>query len=160
MEESMKKLLIACILAMVVPSVLIGQAPAKKAAPAKGQSAEQEVVALERAWLDASMKYDAAWFERHLADTFVNTDEKGVVTNKAALVGDVKDHANKFEALSYDAVNGRAYGDTVITTGIVVVKGTSKGKDASGRFAWTDTWLKRGGQWQCVASHSSTIAAK
>jgi ketosteroid isomerase-like protein len=52
------------------------------------------------------------------------------------------------------------YGDTAIATGIVVIKGTSKGKDVSGRSQWTDTWIKRGGQWQCVASHSTRITKK
>jgi hypothetical protein len=30
----------------------------------------------------------------------------------------------------------------ILATGIEVDKGTNKGKDASGRFRWTDTWVK------------------
>ena len=121
---------------------------------AAGQTAEQEVAALERAWLDAAMKYDVAWFERHIADTFISTDFEGVVTGKAAMVADLKAKAGK-ETVSYDGLKVQAYGDTAIATGITVVKGTYKGKDSTGRYAWTDTWVKRGGQWQCVAGHSS-----
>jgi len=40
------------------------------------------------------------------------------------------------------------------------MQGPVEGKDNSGKFQWTDTWLKRGGQWQCVAGHSSTLVAK
>jgi ketosteroid isomerase-like protein len=156
----MRRLLIAAIVAMAVPCVLFGQAATQKGAPAKSQSAQQEVAALERAWLDAGLKSDAAWFERHLADTYINTNEEGVQLNKAATLADVKDGTTKYQSLSYDALTTEGYGDTVIARGIVVVKGTSKGKDASGRFAWTDTWVKRGGEWQCVAGHASTILAK
>ena len=156
----MKRLLVVVLLMLAVPCLAFGQAAAKKPATGTGQTAEQQVSALERAWLDASQKYDAAWFESHIAGTMVNTDEEGVVTGKAALVGDVKDHANKFETLTYDDLKVQPYGDTAIATGIVVIKGTSKGKDVSGRSQWTDTWIKRGGQWQCVASHSTRITKK
>ena len=117
-------------------------------------------MALERAWLAAGLKDDVAWYERNLADTMVNTDEEGVVTGKAEMVSDAKNHVNKYETLSYDDLKARAYGDTVIATGIVVVKGTSKGKPVNLRSEWTDTWVKRGGQWQCVASQATKLGEK
>ena len=94
-----------------------------------------------------------AGFERHIADTFISTDFEGVVTGKAAMVADLKAKAGK-ETVSYDGLKVQVYGDTAIATGITAVKGTYKGKDSTGRYAWTDTWVKRGGQWQCVAGHS------
>lgn len=156
----MKRLFVVALLMLALPCLAFGQAAAQKAAPAKDQTAEQEVSALERAWIDASLKYDAAWFERHIADTFVNTDEEGVVTGKAAMVADVKSHANKYEALTYDDLKVQAYGDTAIATGITVFKGTSKGEAVGGRSQWTDTWIKRAGQWQCAASHGTMIVKK
>ena len=155
----MKRLLVIVVLALVVPCLAFGQA-AQKAAPAKSQTAEQQVSALERGWVDAAQKYDFAWFERHIADTMVNTDEEGAVTGKAALVADVKNHANKYETLSYDDLKVQAYGDTAIATGIVVIKGTFEGKAIDGRSQWTDTWIKRAGQWQCVASQGTMITKK
>ena len=147
---------VVLVLAMLaIPCFTFGQA-----APATGQTAEQEVSALERAWLDASLKYDVAWFQRHLADTIVSTNENGVVTNKAAMLADVKNHVDLISSLSYDDLKVQVYGDTAIATGIVVSKGTSKGKVVNSRLQWTDTWIKRGGQWQCVASHASAIAKK
>jgi len=123
---------------------------------AAAQTAEQEVAVLERAWIDAAVNYDVAWFERVMADTFVNTSFEGVVTGKAALVADVKNKASQ-ATYSYENLKVQVYGDTAIATGITVNKGTTKGKDSTGRYAWTDTWVKRGGQWQCVASHASRV---
>ena len=156
----MKRLFVVALLMLALPCLAFGQAAAQKAAPAKGQTAEQEVSALERAWIDADLKYDTAWFERHMADTFVNTDEEGVVTGKPAVLADLKSHASTYETLTYDDLKVQAYGDTAIATGITVWKGTTKGKPVGGRSQWTDTWIKRAGQWQCVASHGTMIVKK
>jgi hypothetical protein len=117
----LKTLSVAVVLAVALSCLVLGQAKPQQALPAAGQTAIQEVAALERAWIDASRQYDVAWFERSLADSFISTDEDGVAT------------------------------------AIGVVKGSYTGKDNSGKYPWTDTWVKRGGQWQCVASHASKI---
>jgi ketosteroid isomerase-like protein len=156
----MKRLFVVALLALVVPCLAFGQAAAQKAASAKGQTEEQQVSALERAWIDAAQKYDVAWFERNIADTFINTDEEGVVTDKPAMVADVKNHADTFESLTYDDLKVKVYGDTAIAYGTAVIKGTSKGKPVNSRSQWTDTWIKRAGKWQCVASQGTTIVKK
>jgi ketosteroid isomerase-like protein len=139
----MTKFLVVLLL-LVVPCLAAAQTP------------EQEVAVLERAWIDAAVNYDVAWFERVLADTFVNTSFQGVVTGKAAAIADVKNKASQAMA-SYENLKVRVHGDTAIATGITLIQGTTNGKDSTGRYAWTDTWVKRGGQWQCVASHASRV---
>ncbi len=156
----MNRLVIAVGLVLTVSCLTYGQAkPQAKTAPA-GQNTVQEVSALEEAWMEAANKYEVSWFERHLADSIVSTDENGAMVDKAAMIADVKNRANKYESTSYENLKVHAYGDAAVATGIFVVKGTYKGKDNSGRFQWTDTWVKRGGQWQCVASHASKIISK
>jgi ketosteroid isomerase-like protein len=160
-EHGMKRLLVVvALLVLAVPCLAFGQVPVQKAPPAKGQTAEQEVGALERAWLDAALKYDAAWYERHIADTMTNTDEEGVVTGKPAMLADVTSHATKYDTVTMDELKVQVYGDTAVATGIVVFKGTYKGKDLGGNSQFTDTWIKRAGQWQCVASHGTFITKK
>jgi ketosteroid isomerase-like protein len=48
-------------------------------------------------------------------------------------------------------------GDSGIVQGEGTIKGSYKGKDMSGRYRWTDTYVKRDGVWQCVSSFSSKI---
>jgi ketosteroid isomerase-like protein len=155
----MKKTAVAVFLVLAVSSVIFGQAKSPQASPA-GQNASQEVSALEKAWINASMKHDVAWFEKNIADSFIGTDENGVVQDKAAMIADVKNQVSKIESTFYENLKVQVYGDAAVATGISVTKGTSKGKDNSGKYPWTDTWIKKGGQWQCVASHSSKIVAK
>ena len=54
----------------------------------------------------------------------------------------------------------RVYGNAAIVTGLNTVKEQLKGKDISGTYAYTDTWVKRPGSWVCVATHASRLAQK
>ena len=152
----MKKWSAVVLLALAVPCLAFGQATTKMKMPSS-QAAEQAVMAAERAWIDAALKYDVSWFERNLADTFVNTDEEGVVTNKASMIDDVTNRADSFEDISYLDLKVRTYGDTAVATGIVKFKGTHKGKELEGTSQFTDTWILKAGQWQCVASQATYI---
>jgi ketosteroid isomerase-like protein len=51
------------------------------------------------------------------------------------------------------------YGPSVaVVIGTAHEKGTTKdGKPFDRAFRFTDTWMQRGGQWQCVASHVMKI---
>ena len=151
----MERIAAAVALLLLLACLIFGQTK-----PPAAQNAVQEVTALEKAWYDAARQYDVSWFERNLADTMVNTDENGVVTDKATMIADAKSKANKYESLSYEGLKVQVYGDAAIATGINLVKGTYKGKDNSGKYAWTDAWVKIAGRWQCVASHGSKIVTK
>jgi hypothetical protein len=151
----MKGLTLSIFLMLLASCLSFGQA--KKSA---GQNVAQEITALENAWLDAERQYDVSWFERNLPDSYHNTDEIGVVSDKATTIADVKNKALKIETYSYEGLKVQAYGDTAVATGIAVFKGTYKGKDASGKYPWTDTWVKLAGRWQLVAGHSSKLPTK
>jgi hypothetical protein len=124
------------------------------------QNVEQEITALENAWNDAAQKYDVSWFENNLTDSYIGTDEDGVVVDKAKVISDVKSRASKIEVLSIEKLKIQIYGDTVIATGVYIFKGTYKDKDISGKYPYTDTWIKLGGIWQCVAAHNSKLPSK
>lgn len=60
-----------------------------------------------------------------------------------------------------EGVQARIYGDTVILTGRVIAEyqrdGKTMGKEQQ---RYTDTYVKRQGRWQVVASHLSNESAK
>jgi hypothetical protein len=123
---------------------------------ASAQTAEQAVTALENAWLTAFTIGDTAWHEKNLAAGAVTTSEKGELRDKAATIARLKTQPFKGTATgTIDKVV--VYGDTAIAIGTETDKGTENGKDASATYRWTDTWVRINGQWQCVASQSSTI---
>lgn len=151
----MKRLILSIVLVLFAACLVFGQA--KQTAV---QNAVQEITALENAWNEASQKYDVSWFEKYLADSYTGTDEEGKVFDKAMITANVKNKVSKIEAVSNENVKVQSYGDTAVATGIYVVKGTSKGKDNSGKYPWTDTWIKLNGRWQCVAGHNSKLPPK
>ena len=151
----MKKLIICIVVALFASSLIFGQA--KQTTP---NNAVQEITALEMAWNEAQMKNDALWLERNLLNSYISTDEEGVVLDKAKTIANAKVKLAKIDAVSTDNLKVQVYGNTAIATGVNTAKGTFKGKDISGRYPWTDTWIKIGGRWQCVASHNSMLPSK
>jgi ketosteroid isomerase-like protein len=151
----MRNIIASVIVVILLPCLIFGQAK-----PTAGQNVAQEITALENAWAEATVKHDVLWFERNIADGFVMTDEDGVMTDKPAILQWVKGKLNNYSSFSHENLKVKVYGDTAIATGIASIKGTFKGKDATGKYPWTDTFVKVGGKWQCVASHNSKLPSK
>lgn len=125
---------------------------------AAAQSVEQQLKKLEIQWADAEVKKDVAPLNRLLADDFTNTDPEGEVFTKAQVMADLKSGEDIVSSYAYSDMKVRVYGDTAVVTYVEKAKETYKGRDVSGTSRWTDTWVKRGGSWQCVASHGSKVA--
>jgi ketosteroid isomerase-like protein len=133
-----------------------------KAAPVAGANTqvEQELIGIEKAWNEASLKGDTAFPERILAEDFTDTDPEGAVTTKTEDIANLKSGNIKFSSVATEDMKARVYGDAAVVTGCNTIKGQFKGKDISGQYRWTDTWVRRDGRWQCVASHVSKIVDK
>ncbi len=157
----MKKILAGVIvIALVTPWLALGQGTPQKAAPSKSSSVEQELLKLEDGWNDAMVKADVAFLDRILADDYTFTDEEGTVSTKVQNIADQKSGDFKCTSATSDEYKVRIYGNAAVVTGRLTMKSLYKGKDSSGQFRWTDTWVKGTGGWQCVATHVSKIAEK
>jgi hypothetical protein len=159
-EQSMKPLVgVLIAFALVVPCLAFGQAAPQKTAPAKTESVADQIMALEQAWLKADLATDPAWFEKYLADSYDGTDAfTGQPGTKAQYLADVKAKAWTAQSAVISDMKVQAFGDFAVVTGITTaVKASHKGEDRSGKFRWTDTWVRRNGAWQCVASQSTKM---
>lgn len=147
----MKRTLVWCVVALLSVTV------AAEAQNKEMGTPEHAVAALEQKWIDAAKASNPDMLAPLLADKFVNTDVSGKVTSKAETLASVK--AAKWEKTEISNVKVTVFGKTAIATGEWVGKGTDdKGKPVDTHERWTDTWIEMsGGQWQCVASHASTI---
>jgi ketosteroid isomerase-like protein len=125
---------------------------------ATAQSVEQELKKLEMQYADAEVKKDVAVIGRLLADDYTLTDPDGIVITKAQTIADLKSGQDAVSSSAYSDMKVRIYGDTAVVTYVEKGKETYKGRDISGTRRWTDVWVKRGGSWQCVASHGSKVA--
>ena len=153
-----KILALALLTAITVPA--FGQTPEKKPVQsAKPAGASEELMKIEHDVLAALLKKDAAAFGKHFADDAVLTTPDGAVQTKAQLVGDVKSGALVVETSTISDMKVQVHGDAAVVTYTTTDKGKYKGQDISGRFRWTDVFVRRGGAWQIVAGQGTAIQA-
>lgn len=118
---------------------------------------EQEVRKLERAWLDAYEKRDVAAMNTIVADDFTITFSDGSMQTKPQIIESLKRPGGSSSKFYTEDVRSRQYGDTVILIGLVVSEWKQNDKPMIDRSRYTDTYVKRNGRWQVVASHLSKM---
>ena len=138
------------------PSVNLG-AQQPKSAPAPSAD-ERAVLDLEEAWAKAVVKRDAATFKRLLAPGFTYTEDDRM-QNGAELMRDIVAGADTVTDARNEKLATQSYGNTMIVTGWLVMRGRSGGKPFDRRYRFTDTWLKRDGQWQIIAAQDYLVPA-
>jgi ketosteroid isomerase-like protein len=95
--------------------------------------------------------------DQYEADDILDTDPSGRVTDKAQDKTDLSSGDLKFQSIEVSDLKVHVYGNTAVAAGTSTIKGTYKGQDISGKYRFTDTWVKRNGNWQAVASQSTKI---
>lgn len=120
--------------------------------------AAQEVRRLERAWLDAYERRDVEAMNTIVADDFTITFPNGDIQTKAQVISSIKGQnspAGSSSKFVTEDVQSRVYGDTVILIGRVISEWKQNDKTQREQSRYTDTYVKRQGKWQVVASHLS-----
>ena len=121
---------------------------------------EQALIKIQHEWAEARLKADSSYTRRIEAEDCTIVWPDGRIVNKRgdleSMTGDIL-----FSEFKIDDLRVRLYGDT----GIVVGQGTiraHKGKQdlLGGKFVWTDTFVKQGGQWKVVASQITPVLEK
>lgn len=127
------------------------------APPSATAAAEQELIRLEHAWARAYVARDLGTLDRIEHADWACTDAEGKVTTKAEEHRDVSSGTYAATVFAMSDLKVRVYGDAAVVTGRQVEQATMAGKDASAEFRITDTWIRRDGRWQCVATHLSKV---
>jgi hypothetical protein len=129
-------------------------------APQPG-AAEQQLIQVERDWCTAQLKKDAALQGRILADDYTNVTRRGTTESKADALAGLKDNTSTVTTCLDRNLKARAYGNAAVVTGLSTRSGTYKGATfADVQALWTDTFVMKGGRWQCVASQQTLIASQ
>jgi len=144
---NMKTATLIILLAVVVCGFSVAQTPA-----------QQEVLQFERDACKAFLDADTGALERVLTPDFTLTLSNGEVNTRADEISELRSgkvHYDVFE--NYDML-ARLYGnDTAVVLGKTRVKGTADGKPFDRIVQFTDTLIKRAGNWQLAAGHVSQI---
>jgi ketosteroid isomerase-like protein len=119
---------------------------------------ERAVLDLEEAWAKGVVKRDAATFKRLLAPGFVYTEDDRV-QNGDQLTRDIVSGTDTVTEARNEQMETHPFDNTMIVTGWLIMRGRSGGKPFERRYRFTDTWLKRGGQWQIIAAQDYLLPA-
>ena len=150
---------------LLVASLALGSISSAKSLSAQQPKAttvsadERAVLALEEGWVKAVVKRDAATFKRLLAPGFVYTEDDRV-QNGEQLTRDVVSGTDTVTDARNEDLKTHTYGNTMIVTGWLIMRGRSGGKPFERRYRFTDTWLKRDGQWQIIAAQDYLLPAR
>jgi ketosteroid isomerase-like protein len=121
-----------------------------------------KVKALEQSWESSYLTHDITVIEKLVADDFVGTSSSGKTGTKSTLLAEAKRDTNLYKtAVSSDMMVHSFAPNVVVVTGIARETGKSKaGKEFSHAYRFTDTWVERNGEWQCVAASAMAMPKK
>jgi ketosteroid isomerase-like protein len=115
-------------------------------------SAEQELLSIERRYLDAHVQRDVAALDSILADDFVVLHRFGRVGDKAERLALVENSDFTFMAIDTDDVDVSVNGDNGLVTGRAVVRGSYADQEfTSPPYRYARRYGKRQGRWQIVS---------
>jgi ketosteroid isomerase-like protein len=120
---------------------------------------EQALTKIQHEWAEARIKGDSSYTRSIEADDCTIVWPDGSIVNKRADLQTMTDI--KFSEFKIQNLQVRLYGDTGNVVGEGAIK-AHKGKQdlIRGKFVWTDTFVKQGGQWKVVASQITPVLEK
>jgi uncharacterized protein (TIGR02246 family) len=117
---------------------------------------EKALIQIEQDSVAALAKGDTAAMDTMLAKEWVCRTAEGQLQTKAQFWGDMK-NAFKLSSAAAKNLSSHVFSDFAVVTGILELKGTYKGKDASGSQQFVDFLVRRDGRWQAVYSQNTAI---
>lgn len=128
-------------------------APAVPADPARD---EAELVRLEQAYAEALIAKDRAFLMRFYAADWRGGNWMGF-WSKSTMLKSVLSERYVVRSMKLRDLKVRLLGDVAIVQGVDEEVTAVDGKDTSGKWAFTDIFARRDGEWVAVASHTSEV---
>jgi len=116
---------------------------------------EQELVRRTQELYDSIVSGNQAPWKKYFADDSTFSDEKGRTFDKTKFIADITPFPAGYSgAIKIDNVISRIIGDTAILSCDANETETIFGQNLKARYHITDTWLRRNGEWQIIASQA------
>jgi ketosteroid isomerase-like protein len=129
----------------------------------KKMSVEASLKEMENKWEAAYAAHDASVPQSFVASDFIGVSSQGgKFINKSGLLSELKSNKDTHKSAVNEKLNVKIFGPNVaVVTGSAREKGTGKdGKAFDKTYHFTDTWMERNGQWQCIASQATLVSQK
>lgn len=143
--------LVLVLLSVPLNLALFAQSPL----PGEGTITQEELVRRTQELYDALVPGNQEPWKKYYADDCIFADEKGRQMDKTKLVADITPLPNGYAGtIKVVRPVSRIIGDTAILSYDVDETETIFGQHMTARYHTIDTWLRRGGTWQIIASQA------
>jgi hypothetical protein len=116
---------------------------------------EAELIRRTQELYDSLVTGNQTPWKKYFADDSTFSDEKGRTFDKTKLVADISPLPKGYSgAIKIDNVISRIIGDTAVLSYDANETETIFGQNLKARYHITDTWLRRNGDWQIIASQA------
>ncbi len=116
---------------------------------------QEELVRRTQELYDSLVPGNQEPWKKYFADDCTFSDEKGRTFDKQKLVADIAPLPKGYSgAIKIDNVISRIIGDTAVLSYDANETETIFGQNLRARYHVTDTWLRRNGEWQIIASQA------
>jgi len=132
---------------------------AKPAAAAVPSGKKMSVREMEEKWEASIPSHNLTTVQGFVASDFVGVSSQGKFVDKSSMLAEYKKDKDTYKSAKNEKLNVKSFGPNVtVVTGRAREMGTGKdGKAFDRTFLFTDTWILRNGQWQCVASQINKV---
>jgi len=138
-------------------SMLLAAAIAAATGASPRESSPREaLIRLERRWVEALERRDAAAVGAILADDFVDTTYRGERRTRGEALAGLTSPQRAPTTQELSDLQARVYGATGIVTGVNHV--TGRNPDFSARLRFTDVFVRTGGVWKAVSAQETLVA--
>jgi ketosteroid isomerase-like protein len=154
----MKKLLAAVLISCAGTGLVLADAPSATA-PAKSPSASDIIRQIERDWTEATIAGNYDKVSQIIADDWAGISFDGSKMTKQGFLADLKSGKDKSQSVEIGPMDVKVLGNVAIVQGSDTEKSLMNGKDTSGKWVWTDVFVKRDSKWLVVRSQAARVTS-
>jgi len=124
---------------------------------------KEELLSLERKWLEAEFTLDTAYISTLMDSSFIDVSAHNIHNKQQALKG-MYDNINAMredsiflDSLKFEDVILNLYENTAVISLVTHSYKKDNGKSVEKRIRFYDVWIKWNGKWRAVSSQGTTL---
>ena len=119
------------------------------------QSGEDEVIQMDKKLNKLIMENNVAEATGYYTEDFLLVTSSGGGKSKKDVIAEIGSAELKMNTNETLKVKVRVHENTAVLTGVLIQKGSYKGKEFDVKLLVTDTWIKTASGWRLLSGHAS-----
>jgi uncharacterized protein (TIGR02246 family) len=142
---------------VIVAVFLLLSASTARPVKAADSSDTEFIKFLEDAWVNAIVHKNIDVLNRVMAEDFKGVSANGQQYTKQEAIADVRSGFYAVESMQLQNVSVAVLGDMALVKFYQNEKSKLGEENSGGRYAFTDVWVKRDGEWRAISSQGTPV---